>query len=70
MRSPDAVREHERGVVLAITVLVATTALAVVIGGLLLVGCAVQRASGTDGSEVAPPPLERPERTAWSVAKK
>ena len=42
MQSPNAAREHERGVFLAISVLVVTVALAVVIGCLLLVGCAGQ----------------------------
>jgi len=56
MQSPDGVREHQRGVLLAVTVLVVTTAIAVIIGMLLLVGCVVEGATtGTDSSEAAPP---------------
>jgi len=56
MQPPDGVREHERGVLLAITVLVVTTAIAVVIAMLLLVGCAAEGATtGTDRSGAAPP---------------
>jgi hypothetical protein len=56
MESPDGVREHQRGVLLAVTVLVVTTAIAVVIGMLLLVGCAVKGATtGIQDSGAAPP---------------
>ena len=54
MQSPNAAREHERGVFLAIFVLVVTIALAVVIGGLLLVGCAVLSDAESAGAPAAP----------------
>lgn len=53
MRSERAVREHEKGVVLAIAVLVVTVVVALVIALLLMVGCALG-AAGSDGSGASP----------------
>ncbi|HEY8545037.1 MAG TPA: hypothetical protein VIL36_08315 [Acidimicrobiales bacterium] len=49
MQSPDGVRAHQRGVLLAVAALVVTTAVALVIGTLLLVGCVAKVATAADG---------------------
>lgn len=61
MQSPDGVREHQRGVLLAVTVLLVTAAIAVVIAMLLLVGCAVEGATTGIQDPGAPPPDAPPD---------